>query len=83
MPEEVESTATELAFRVSEWSNIAETYKPLTYSNHMKRNHLLYPATRDKGRFWRTMHSMRNVDAPGNIKVLDENWGVESDQEME
>ena len=78
MPEEAESTAAELARLISVWSDIAETRKSLTYSNQ-RRQHLLYPAHKDRGGFWRTMQSMRNVDVPSNIKVLDENWGVQSE----
>ncbi len=82
MPEEAKSTTTELANLIDDWSDIAGTHKTLTYSSQMRRR-LLYPADKERGGFWRTMQSMRNVDAPSNIKVLDENWGVQSEQEMD
>ena len=71
MPEEAESTAFDLQCLVNEWALIADTCQSLTYSNRGK-NHLLYPAGKCNDRFWRTMQSMRNVDAPGNVRVVDE-----------
>ena len=61
-------------YLVHEWDNIVATYKPLTYSDK-KKTHLLYPADKKRDKFWRTMQSMRNVDAPSNIKVFDEIGG--------
>ncbi len=79
MPEEKESIEIDLMYLVHEWDNIAATYKPLTYSDK-KKNHLLYPADKKRDKFWRTMQSMRNVDAPSNIKVFDEIGGDGSEE---
>ncbi|HHX10950.1 MAG TPA: helicase [Firmicutes bacterium] len=74
MPEEAESTASQLDSLIEEWSQIAKSYEAVWYSRRTPR--ILYPAYKAKDGLWPTMQSMRNVDVPSNIKVLEEDWGI-------
>lgn len=69
MDSEASATADTLQEYIREWDMIAELNDSLTYANGRKP-HLLYPAGRND-RYWPTMQSMRNVDAPGNLLVID------------
>ena len=71
MPEEAASTASDLEYLIAEWEEIAEVEEALTYAKR-RRKHLLYPAYKSRDKFWPTMQSMRNVDAPGNIRIIGE-----------
>lgn len=75
MPGEVKGTIDDLQELVKEWSHLGKTWDSLTYS-FRRGNHLLYPAHQEQGQFWKTMQSMRNVDAPTNIIVTKEDWGI-------
>lgn len=69
MPEEATATAAHLERLVEAWAAFCRTDPDLTYANSQKP-HLMFPAGKTKDKYWDTLQSMRNVDAPCNVRIV-------------
>jgi len=67
--DEVDDTKEEIDNKIRSLADFAEENSDLHYA--WRKQHLLFPYSKENGSYWRTLQSMRNVDQPTKIKVID------------